>query len=109
MGLHPDKAAFLTEAGCEDQLGQLAGNSIPVRMTAAVAKDVAQRIAPYKELMAYRDRGTFCLIPPLAALHCNSLCATFLLCLGMAATELLVWAGGVPTWDDSRSVTAAGV
>ena len=94
MGLHPAKAELLIEAGLGDQLGQLAGNSIPVRMTAAVAADEAKRVSTFKWMVRCRERSTFCLMPPVAALHCESLCATFLLCLGLAATEVLVWDGG---------------
>ena len=90
MGLHPAKAELLIKVGLGDQLGQLAGNSIPVRMAAAVAADEAQRVSTFKGMVRCRERSTFCLMPPVVARHCESLCATFLLCLGLAATEVLV-------------------
>ena len=44
-GLSSSKADVLIDAGFGVQLGPLAGNFIPIRMTEAVSKDEASRIA----------------------------------------------------------------
>ena len=94
-GLSVSKADELVSAGFDDQLGPLAGNSIPVRMTSAVAEDEAGRIKAYKELLRSRATGGFVLMPPVAALASKSLCATFLIFVGLNAANVLVWGDGL--------------
>ena len=91
MGLSEDKAAHLIAEGYGCQLGQLAGNSIPVRMTELVARDEAQRISRYKQLLAKRRQGMFCLMQPLAGLCDCKFSATFLIFVGLVAADALVW------------------
>ena len=64
MGLHPAKAELLIEAGLGDQLGQLAGNSIPVRMAAAVAADEAHRVSTFKGMLC---TASHCVLPSCCA------------------------------------------
>ena len=94
-GLSASKAEELASAGFDDQLGPLAGNSIPVRMTSAGAEDEAGRIKAYTELMRSRATGGFVLMPPVAALASKSLCATFLIFVGLNAANVLVWGDGL--------------
>ena len=90
-GLSDAKRSVLQAGGLESELGQLAGNSIPCNMTRAVAEDEAQRIARYKNLLSRREAGTFTPMPPVAGLYTKTLCATFLLFMGISQAEVLVW------------------
>ena len=112
MGWSESKAAFLSSQGLGSQLGPLAGNSVPARMTEAVAEDVAVRVAKYDRLLKQRDLVGYVLMPPVAGLHDPSLTASFLIFIGLADSTVLVWngcelPGMVSTYDHSGAFDAA--
>jgi hypothetical protein len=112
MGLSKSKADFLSSQGLSSQLGPLAGNSIPARMTEAVAEDVAVRVAKYEGLLKQRNLGGYVLMPPVAGLQDPSLTATFLNFVGLVDSTVLVWngcelPGMVSTYDQSGAFNAA--
>ena len=86
-----ERKQWLQREGMSSQLGPLAGNSIPSRMTEVVAADESRRIQQYKRLLCQRARGSFVLMEPSAGLHSKKLCATFLVMLNLESGEVLVW------------------
>ena len=92
-GLDPDKANWLEEQGLRPQLGPLAGNSIPARMTEVIVEDEMKRLAQYKRLLVQRSTGGFITMEPLATLHRNDLALTLLVFVGLSNAEVLVWRG----------------
>ena len=93
-GLSDAKAQHLVSAGLGDQLGPLAGNSIPVRMTEALAASESARVLRFETLLQKRAAGEFTLMPPVPALCSRELAATFLIVLGLKAEEVVCWDGG---------------
>jgi site-specific DNA-cytosine methylase len=93
MGLGEERAAELVDAGLENHIGALAGNSIPTCMTQAVAESEGARIRRFRELLRCKAAGTYTLMPPIAALHTKALSLTVLIFVGLAAADVLVWNG----------------
>ena len=93
LGLSEEKAHILMEGGLEGELGQLVCNSIPLRMTRAVAQSECERIWCFQKARQARFGNTFTLMVPVAALTRKSLSATFLICIGLASPSVLVWRG----------------
>ena len=92
-GLREEKADKLEAQGRASYLGPLAGNSIPSIMSNAVPESEADRVRRYKLLLDCRQKRTFTLMPPVAGLYNKALAATFLIFVGLASTDVLVWNG----------------
>lgn len=92
-GLCHMKASWLIANGYGDQLGALAGNSIPARMTEAVVEDEMRRLALFKRLLRQRSCGSFVTMQPAAGLYRSDLSLTLLVFVGLARAEVLVWKG----------------
>ena len=93
MGLNGSLSERLVEDGWEEQLGPLAGNSIPGNMTKAVVDSEACRIRKYRCLEKARQQGGFTLMQPKAALCVKGLSLTVLIFVGLAGADVLVWNG----------------
>ena len=90
-GLCESKAEWLIANGHDDQLGPLAGNSIPARMTEAVVVDEMLRVSRYKQLLLARSKGDFVTMAPKAGLFRSDLALTLLVFVGHSRADVLVW------------------
>ena len=92
-GLCEAKARWLVANGHGGQLGPLAGNSIPARMTEAIVEDEMLRVSRYKQLLVARSKGSFVTMTPRAGLFRNDLVLTLLIFVGLSRADVLVWNG----------------
>lgn len=93
------KSKALIDKGLQHESGPLAGNSIPLRMTDAVMESEMRRLAQYQALCKRQLSNSIHITPPLAGLHNKRWSATFLIFLGLAAADVLVWDGSkLPAW-----------
>ena len=95
MGLPAEHAQLLIDKGQGNQLGALAGNSIPASMADAVVKTQAARVAAYQSMTEARDSQSFVLMEPSAWLCAPGACLTVLIPVCMVSSRVMVWGSGL--------------